>query len=185
MNDVATKSSGRASLGPRVLLTGRPGVGKTTVVRRVAERVERRAVGFVTEEVREAGGKRRAGFDVVTLERRRSPLARRGAPGPRVGAYGVDVKSFEGVALPALEAALEDPLALVVVDEIGKMEFASRRFVELLEGVLERPNPLLGTILQARHPVADRIRAREDIVVREVTPENRDRLPGELTERFR
>lgn len=45
-------------LDARVLLTGRPGSGKTTVVMKVARELQQRDVpltGFLTEEVRESG----------------------------------------------------------------------------------------------------------------------------------
>ena len=45
----------RATEPPGLLITGTPGVGKTTVIRRVAERLEpERTRGFYTEEIREA-----------------------------------------------------------------------------------------------------------------------------------
>ncbi|MFQ5893993.1 MAG: nucleoside-triphosphatase, partial [Nitrospinota bacterium] len=111
---------------PKILLTGPPRVGKTTCIERLLGRLEAPAAGFFTREVREAG--RRVGFDVEDLEGRRGVLSRIGLAGPhRVGRYGVDLADFEAVALPALEAGLEIG-ALVVIDEIGKMELFSERF---------------------------------------------------------
>ena len=56
-----------------LLLTGRPGVGKTTVVRRVVERLSRPTGGFYTCELREGG--RRTGFEIVTLDGQRATLS--------------------------------------------------------------------------------------------------------------
>jgi nucleoside-triphosphatase THEP1 len=126
----------------------------------------------------------RIGFDIVTLDGRRAGLARLGAPGPRVGRYGVDVASLEAVGGQALDAGLRDPAALLVVDELGKMEFFSDRFVALLPRLFQAPNPLLGTIMLRRHPVADRYRRASGVEVVTVTGENRDRLPEELARRF-
>ncbi len=167
---------------PRILLTGRPGCGKTTVVRRAVERIGvGRCAGFYTEEVRERG--RRVGFDVVTLDGRRGPLARVGVPGPRVGRYGVDLASFERLAVSALEAGLQNPALLLVIDEIGKMELFSTRFVELLEPVFDpqAPNAVLGTVLRGRHRYVDSLRRRPGVRVVAVTVENRDRLPRQLS----
>ena len=56
------------------LLTGRPGCGKTTVVRRVVERLSGQCLaGFYTQEVRESG--RRVGFEAVGLAGSRMMLA--------------------------------------------------------------------------------------------------------------
>jgi nucleoside-triphosphatase len=175
-------SAASAIRPPRLLLTGRPGCGKTTVIRRAVERIGAgRCAGFYTEEVREGG--RRVGFDVVTLDGRRGPLARAGAPGPRVGRYGVDVRSFEDLGVGTLADALGRRAAVIVVDEIGKMELLSDRFVELLEPIFGRDSDrvVLGTVLQGRHPVVDRLRRRSDVQVIAVTAANRGELPGRLS----
>jgi nucleoside-triphosphatase THEP1 len=50
-----------------LLLTGRPGVGKTTLIRRVADTLKgERLAGFYTEELRSGG--ERTGFRIVTFE---------------------------------------------------------------------------------------------------------------------
>lgn len=171
----------RPGPAPRILLTGRPGCGKTTVVRRVIDGIgPGRCVGFYTEEVRQRG--RRVGFDVVTLDGRRGPLARVGAPGPRVGRYGVDLASFERLAVSALEVGLRTPSLLLVIDEIGKMELFSPRFVELLEPVFDAqaPHAVVGTVMSGRHRQVDALRRSLGVRVVAVTVENRDRLPRQL-----
>lgn len=52
---------------PIILLTGMPGVGNTTIIRRVAEGLsDRRLGGFVTEEIRH--GRERVGFSLQTFD---------------------------------------------------------------------------------------------------------------------
>ncbi|MEU8034253.1 nucleoside-triphosphatase, partial [Streptomyces sp. NPDC049099] len=90
----------------RILLEGRPGAGKTTLVRRLATLLRtRRAVGFTTEEIRHGGT--RSGFVLETLEGgHRAVLAHVDLPGPpRVGRYGVDLDVMEQFALPPLMSA--------------------------------------------------------------------------------
>lgn len=171
---------------PRVLLTGRPGCGKTTVIRRTVERIGLdRCAGFYTEEVREGG--RRIGFDVVTLEGERGPLARTGASGPQVSRYGVDIQTFEELGVTALERALHRDDGLLVIDEIGKMELFSDRFVDLLDEIFrpDSSHPVLGSVLRAKHPVAAELRSRPGISLVEVTSSRRDWLPERLASSFR
>ncbi len=176
------RSAGPSDPAERVLLTGRPGCGKTTVIRRTVELLgPSRCAGFYTEEVRQRG--RRVGFDVVTLEGKRGTLARVGARGPRVGRYGVDLASFERLGVSALQKGLEDRAPVLVVDEIGKMELFSRRFVETLGGVFdpEATHAVLGTLMVGRSRHVDELRRRRDIRIVTVTAENRDRLPQYLS----
>jgi len=79
----------------RILLTGPPGCGKTTVVGKVADILRNGASGFYTEEIRDAK-KQRIGFRVVTLDGKRGELADKfSVHGPCVGSYRVNVESFE------------------------------------------------------------------------------------------
>ena len=111
----------------RILLEGRPGAGKSTVARRLADRLREDGIpvtGFVTEEIWESG--RRLGFSIERLGGERGVLAHVEFPGPpRVGRYGIDLATFERLAIPALEQAGEHHV--VIIDELGKMELASRR----------------------------------------------------------
>jgi nucleoside-triphosphatase len=168
----------------RILLTGPPGCGKTTVILRTRGLLSHPAAGFYTEELRSSEGGGRLGFDIVALDGRRGPLARVGRPGPQVGKYAVDLSSFEDVGVRAVEAGLREPHTLLVIDEVGKMELLSAAFVTLLERAFRSPNPLLGTILYRPHPLADRFRRAPGVELIPVARQNRDALPAELARRF-
>ncbi len=162
-----------------ILLTGRPGVGKTTVIRRVAEQLSNwRICGFITQELRQSG--RRIGFQVVTLDGQEGRLAEVGLDSShRVGRYGVDLEGFERVALPALTVPGAE---LVVIDEIGKMECFSLAFQQAVRQALDGPVPVLGTIGQGGGPFMRQIRSRGDLQLLEVTRANRAGLPVQLAQ---
>ena len=68
---------------PRLLLEGRPGIGKTAVARRLVTLLQRAGVpvgGFTTAELRTGG--RREGFVVEAISGRREVLAHVDLPGP-------------------------------------------------------------------------------------------------------
>ena len=102
----------------------------------------------------------------------------------RVGKYGVDVPAFEQLALPALEDAVLRSTR-VVIDEIGKMELAAKRFCGVMQKALDSPAIVLATIMEKRHPFADQIKRRADVVVFELTVENRNQLPATITAMIR
>lgn len=150
-----------------MLLTGPPGAGKTTLVLAIVDVLRERAeplAGFTTSEIRRGG--RRTGFTITGMGGLERTLAVRDGPGPRVGSYGVDVAAFEEVALLELENGLELGYALVV-DEIGKMELLSERFVDLVPLLFEAPS-ILATVHAHEHPQTDALKARQDVTIVEV-----------------
>ena len=167
-----------------MLLEGRPGSGKTTVVERLVEalRADHVAVaGFLTRELRDGG--RRVGFEVESLDGERAVLAHVELAGqPRVGKYGVDLEALERVALPAIEAGRRSEVA--VIDELGKMELASPAFRDAVARLLESPVAVVATVLAGRHPFTDAVKRRRDVEVLKVTAGNRDSLPAEVARRL-
>ncbi|GBD11082.1 Nucleoside-triphosphatase THEP1 [bacterium HR23] len=160
-----------------LLLTGRPGVGKTTLLRQALAQARIPAGGFYTQEVR--AGSVRIGFDLVTLDGQQVPLARAGLASPyRVGRYGVDREALERVGVMAVRRALATA-TVVVVDEIGRMELCSPAFIQVVEDALAQGAPLLGTVMQKPHPFADRVKSAPGVRVLEVLPTNREEVRAE------
>lgn len=173
--------AGREKLN--LLVTGKPGVGKTTLVERVVEalRGSLRLAGFTTTEMRGPDGER-VGFAVVTVDGKRGELARAGLRSRvRVGRYGVNLEEFERLALPELGRRDVD---LVAIDEIGKMECASGRFRRAAEDALDSPVSVLATIGIAHMPFFEALRARPDVELLTLTERNRDDLAREIVARF-
>jgi len=168
----------------KILLEGRPGSGKTTVAARLAGLLGERGVdvrGFVTHELREHG--RRVAFEVATFEGSRATLAHVNLTGaPRVGKYGVDVEAFERVALPAL--ANVPARAVVLIDELGKMELASERFRDAVSQLFASGVDLVATVHVFRHPFTDALKGRPDVKRIQVTGSSRDELPAQLERRL-
>jgi nucleoside-triphosphatase len=166
-----------------LLLTGPPGIGKTTVVRRVASRLDPAIIrGFTTEEIRAGGG--RLGFCLETFDGQSIVLAHVDHPSrSRVGKYGVDLAAFEAVVDELFGRPV--PPALYLIDEIGRMECLSQRFVSAVSAVLDGGLPVVATIAARGEGFIARVKARRDAELRQVTRANRDALPGEILEWLR
>jgi len=163
-----------------LLVTGLPGVGKTTLIKKLAESLKSlHPIGFYTEEIREAG--ERNGFELVSLEGKRALLSHKGIRSlHRVGAYKVDIKGFEDF-LDSI--SFFNPLArLVIIDEIGKMECLCDQFVKLLEEILDSEKWVIATIALKGSGLIEKIKKRQNIRLFEITQENKDALFSEILE---
>ncbi|XP_026394712.1 cancer-related nucleoside-triphosphatase homolog [Papaver somniferum] len=131
------------------LVTGPPGVGKTTLVMKVLESLRASYLNLKAQgEIRQ--GMERVGFEVVTLDGRKAPLASttisraESQRWPSVGRFKVDITSFESLALPELQ--VKEDTDLFIIDEVGKMELFSSSFFPAVLRVLESNIPILATI---------------------------------------
>jgi len=175
-------------MGRTLLLTGRPGVGKTTLVKTVTEVLGERADGFYTEEIRGPGG--RKGFRLVTLDGQEAAMAHvnlRGKGRPRVGRYGVDVGAIERVGVAALHRAMQQgqiaqTRRVCVVDEIGKMELFCGPFREAVLQAVSGPCTVLATVMAKPNPWIDGLKAMPQVEMWEVTVENRERLAEQVVD---
>jgi len=162
----------------RLFLTGNPGVGKTTLIRAVVERLNGiTSAGFYTEEIRQGG--RRTGFRIVTLDGHAGTLASSGKQPPTVGKYSIHVDEFEKLVSRYLDPATTF-VDLYVIDEIGKMELLSSQFRTRIIALLAQPTNLLATISKKGNGFTEQIKDRSDLEVIEVTRKNRDRLAEQI-----
>jgi nucleoside-triphosphatase len=164
------------------LVTGEPGIGKTTLIRQVVSTMRLRAAGFYTEDLRAAGV--REGFRIVTLDGEIALLASSGLPGAVTGSkYGVDLLELERVGVAALQRAKQRG-HVMVVDEIGRMQLYSRPFRQTIFDALRSGHPLLGTVMSGRNPYAERIRTHKSVELLTLTEENRMEILSLLRDRF-
>jgi nucleoside-triphosphatase len=82
----------------KILLTGRPGCGKTTLIKRVVNQLTLPAGGFYTQEIRQRG--ERVGFKIVTLDDKEGLLAHIDfKTRERIGKYGLDLSALDTIAM--------------------------------------------------------------------------------------
>ncbi len=168
----------------KIFITGEPGVGKTTLIKKVAENLGSEAIGFWTEEVRDRRSGKRTGFRIVSTQGDKRLFASKTFRSRKlVGSYGVNVNRFEEVAVPVLEKALRSSAGkVVIVDEIGKMELFSRRFRELVRTLAYEPRIKLVATLPIRdvHPLVKELRRLQGAVLIELTRDNREGMELEI-----
>ncbi len=163
------------TLRKNILLEGRPGVGKTTLLIRIADHLsDLRIGGFYTEEIREKD--QRVGFQIRTFTGQLGILSHECITnGPVVGKYCVDIRQFEDIGVNAMKNALKESDA-ILIDEIGKMELVSEAFQELVLLCLDSDKMVIATIMSRPYPFVDKIKSRPDARLIGVNLANRDSL---------
>ena len=165
-----------------ILLTGRPGCGKTTLIRRIIPYLSTPVNGFYTQEIRQptAEGKSpRLGFELITMDGQRGVLAHvdpdqiGGQTTARIGRYIVNLRTMQTLAVPSLLKSTFGR-GWVVIDEIGPMEMLSDTFCQAVERLLSSNTNILASIVQRSTRFGDQIKARSDVTLIELNPNNRD-----------
>jgi nucleoside-triphosphatase len=170
----------------KILITGKPGCGKTTLCERIVEGLVaggRPVGGMVSKEVRERGA--RVGFKVIDVATgREGILAHTEGKGPRLGKYRVNLHDLEEVGVGAMERAIDGGI-LLVIDEIGPMELFSRRFVGTVEKAFESDLDVLATIhYRSRHALVERLKGMEGVELLVLGERNRKVVLEEIKQRL-
>jgi len=163
---------------PVLLLTGVPGIGKTTAVKKAATSLTGlRLAGFYTEEVRRDGV--RQGFELVTLQGKRRVMAQVDSrSGFRVGKYGVDLGAIESV----IELTLDESIGadLFFIDEIGRMECLSAMFVQKVSSLFATGKPVVATVAMKGGGFITDVKKLLGVALWEITMQNRNKMPDEI-----
>ena len=161
-----------------LLLSGKPGTGKTSLIKEAIDRVKIEAGGFYTQEIRSAGV--RQGFKIITLDGKEAILAHINISSPyQVSKYNVDIDSLNEVGISAIQQALKQN-DLIVIDEIGKMELLSLQFQEVVLQAIQSGKKILGTVMFTSHPFADEIKRRPEVTTLVVSGANRNEVLKEI-----
>ena len=164
-----------------ILLTSEPKSGKSTAIRKIIHMLgPGNCRGFYTEQVRE--GSERTGFRIRTLGGKSGILASVDSKSPfRVDRYGVDLDSFESLCIPEIEDALRSETGkYLIIDEIGPMQLFSDRFRELLSLLPASDLKVIGSIVLRDDAWTAAFKADPEVLLMELTPENRDLLPLQI-----
>lgn len=168
-------------------MTGHPGIGKTSVLRRTMQLLYEKGYvpgGVFCPEIRSKG--RRIGFAIVDAATSdRGILAHvQQRVGPKVSKYRVNLEDVKKIGVRAIDRALEKA-DYVVIDEIGRMELFCDEFIEAVKRAIEHSKPVLGIIhWKMMHPLIAQIKSDEKSLILTVDEENRDTLHEEVAKKL-
>ncbi len=179
----------------KFLITGLPGVGKTTLTEFLYNFLKNHKIpfnfyGFITQEIRKK--EKRQGFKIKLLDSKKEYLLAKKKnllnPSefknkPCVGKYVVFLNDLENIISDFFEK-LKDPKSFFIIDEIGKMEAFSNKFCKFIESLLNSQNYLIATVGLADHPFLKKVRNYEPVFLCKLTKENRNLLKERLKLEF-
>ena len=168
-----------SSKSAKILLTGLPGCGKTTAVMQIIENLDcEKVAGFYTQEIRQ--NNIRKGFSWKRLDGAEGTLAHIKIKGPwRLGKYGVDVAGFEESVVPILGVEQTD-VELFVIDEIGKMECFSEKFVAAVRGLFASEKSVLATVAQKGTGLISEVKNYPNAQLFHLSHSSRDKTIAEI-----
>ena len=163
----------------KILLTGLPGCGKTTAVMKITDALDcEKVAGFYTQEVRQ--NNIRKGFSWKRLDGAEGILAHTNIKGPwRVGKYGVDITGFEESVVPILGVEQTD-VELFVIDEIGKMECFSEKFVAAVRRLFASEKSVLATVAKKGTGLISEVKNYSNTTLFNLTSASREKVVAEI-----
>ncbi|MGH7902335.1 MAG: NTPase [Thermodesulfobacteriota bacterium] len=155
-----------------LLVTGIPGIGKTTLIKKLSQKLRSfEPAGFYTEEIKERN--ERKGFKLISLNGSEGILSHVDLVSKyRVSRYNIDIKGFEDF-LDSIRF-FNPEVRIIIIDEIGKMECLSNKFVKIIGEVLESEKIVISTISMTGGPIIDGIKKRRDVRIYTISKVNRD-----------
>lgn len=169
--------------GIKIGITGLPGAGKTHALIKVIEMLEadeKSVGGMITEPI--IADKKRTGFTVMDWATKETAVMAHMNINSKftVGKFGVDLEALEAIGVNAITKACGES-DVIVIDEVGRMEVESDRFVKAVKDALDVEKPMILTLhKKSRNPLLQDIRRRDDVRILEVTPINRNLLPYKI-----
>lgn len=156
------------------LITGKPGIGKTSLIKKLALSFNLKDIcGFYTEEIREKN--KRVGFKIITFHKGEGILAHINLLSQyKVSKYYVDIQNFEKLIIPELN--LVNKKKIILIDEIGKMELFSKNFREKIIEIFKLDKIIIATIPISKIKFIENLKSLPKVKIYEITLENRNQL---------
>lgn len=162
---------------PCLLIASSPGIGKTQLIRSVAEDLgDLRIGGFYKDEIKV--GSLRRGYKLVSFDAKHEIiLAHISMDSPVMsGKYGVDVPLLESFVEAIQQDLASEKYDIIIIDEVGKFEIHSEKFLAFIEAMSESPASVVITVARKSLNTLTDIRTHPRTQLLELTRSNRSTM---------
>jgi nucleoside-triphosphatase len=166
----------------KILLTGLPKAGKSTILEKFKKNYKGNIAGVISHAIKAEDGSR-VGFEAESMQGERRIFAHKTqikSDNIMGGKYALNVDGINNFIVPEMKKGLEDNNILVLLDEIGRIQSFSDLFLQTTRDLLNSQAPLLGTIVYDPEPWSLEFKEHPDVVLITVSEENRDTLTEQL-----
>ncbi|NMB07445.1 MAG: hypothetical protein GX981_03520 [Tissierellia bacterium] len=158
-----------------LFLTGKKGVGKSTIINKIIEKVNCSIGGYITEKQVENNIKT---FTIISLynNKDRYPIA-------KINEKNFEKKIFTDNFKHHIPLTLDKSLKnrdLIILDELGFMENNIEPFTGKIYEILDSNNVVFGVLKDYNCTFLNNIKSRDDVLVIEITQNNRDTIEQEI-----
>ena len=172
---ILTKENEIGGFTMNLFLTGPVQVGKTTLLNSTIQTLNAKTYGFYTKPY--SNNSSVIGYKMFDYTSTIEPFIIGIKDTPTTCQPMIENFETNGVSL--LNTALESD-DVIILDELGILESKAYEFQEKILECLDSENLVLGVIKKKHSTFLNQIRERKDVIIIEVTPENRDYLLDEI-----
>lgn len=165
----------------KILLTAPPKTGKSTVVEKFIKNYLGKKIGVLTKEIRDDQNSR-VGFKSVNLNGQEKVFMHVSEIDSDIivgDKYKVDINAIDNFVVSEISQPV-DKDTVIIIDEIGRAQSVSQKFLDTIDKLLNSDNNLLGTIVFDDEEWARKFKLNKNILLIEVSELNRDFLPDIL-----
>ena len=164
-----------------LLITGEVGVGKTTLIKKLLEKIpEDKLYGFYTQKISPDGKWGKTGDIYIFPAPYEEDPKKTHCVAEILGnhQFNLHMEAFEKYGVSLLENIPDG--SYVLMDELGFLESKASKFCQKVIELLDRKVCVIGVIKPTHTEFLDKIRSHEKVALYHITEDNRDQLAEDL-----
>lgn len=171
----------------KILLTAPPKTGKSTLLKKLIDAYPNKRYGILAGEIRDESNNW-VGFEAIDLEGNRQTfmhVSKIDSPIKVGDKYNIDVGVIDNFMTQPLLEGLNNQDGLIFIDEIGRAESYSQKFMDTVRAIFNSNVDFIATVVFDDEPWSMEFKNHPDVTLITLTQENRDLVAETLLKYLR